>query len=92
MNHFEFLAMVDERLSDGRRYPTLEEYGAALREVGRQEAEAAQIGMQQSTMNALMLQNASQQAMNQQAAANMGIGAADASLRDLFRTLGGYRT
>ena len=41
MNQSEFLAMVDDRLSDGRHYPTLDDYGAALETLKRQEQEAS---------------------------------------------------
>lgn len=33
MNRSEFMAMVDERFSDGRHYPTLDDYSAALAEI-----------------------------------------------------------
>lgn len=65
MNAAEMMAMVDERLSDGRTYPTLDEYTVALRTIVERDRLAASpmaqrewwlhhmgIGMSQLSQNA----------------------------------------
>lgn len=41
MNASEFFALVDDRLSDGRRYPTLDDYTSALDEIAARERTGA---------------------------------------------------
>lgn len=66
--------MVDERLSDGRRYPTLDDYTRALEEIRAKEARAAQqeswfaqqmMAMEQTQHNAAQQQQ--QQTLGQRA-------------------------
>lgn len=43
MNESEFMAMLDERLSDGKRYPTLDDYTKALNEIAWAEEQRVKV-------------------------------------------------
>jgi hypothetical protein len=64
MHAGEFMAMLDERLSDGKRYPTLDEYQRALDEIYARERAREASAVQQ--MQAQALQGDWQQLFGQQ--------------------------
>jgi hypothetical protein len=45
MNASEMLAMIDDRISDGKDYPTLEEYSQALAQLDSSDGEYLQYEM-----------------------------------------------
>ena len=91
MNQSEFMAMLDVRLSDGKVYPTLDDYTVALDKCRRLRAmvttELEVFARQHGLMGAQ-----SQAEMNLRAALGMGnLGAAGNGVVGLFKNMGGQR-